>query len=382
MNVELVTRREDLPGLAQKWDELARNDPRDGFFRSSAWYMAWMDHVRTDAQPFIVVVRDQSGEIVGLAPLCRAPYRDLGFRLTGVSTGGREMVSGDFLDYPSAPHVREEVLQTILSFLWERRSEWEMLVTGEVTVGGDLHRAIESFAEVRGLGFRLQEERTCPFIELPPTFEQYLRGLSQKMRYEMRRDTRDLLEKMGTRIEVVTEPQEVCDRLDTVIQLHVAHWHNVNLPGTLSRPEMRGFLKQFCAAPPPGGQTRLYFLKHEDTPAAAVFTFWYGENALFYQTGWDPQSPAARFSPGMVLVGWSIRDAIEGGMKYYDFLRGDEAYKVRLTKSSRKTATLLLARSFLAKEYLRANRLKDSMKRMMGDESQAAGTPQPAHGRI
>lgn len=377
MNVDVVTRRQDLAGLSQQWDALARNDSRDGFFRTSAWYQSWMDHIRPDAEPFVVVARDHAGEILGLAPLCKGPFRDLGFRLTGVSSGGRELASGDFLDFPSVPHARTQALSAILDFLWEQRSQWEILTIGEVTVDGDLHRAVAAFAESRNLGFRLQEERVCPFIELPPTFDQYLRSVSQKMRYEMRRDSREVLGKMGARIEVVTEPQLVCEHLDTVIQLHVAHWRNVNLPGTLSRPEMARFLKQFCSAPPQGAQTRLYLLKYEEKPAAAVFVFWYGENALFYQTGWDPHSPVARFSPGMVLVGWSIRDAIESGMRYYDFLRGDETYKVRLTKACRRTATLLLGRSFLAKEYLRANRLKDSVKRMMGDEEARPVVPQP-----
>jgi hypothetical protein len=50
-------------------------------------------------------------------------------------------------------------------------------------------------------------------------------------------------------------------------------------------------------------------------------------------------------------------------------MRGDETYKTRLTKSSRKTTTLLVARSFLAKEYLRVARLKDSVKGLLsGDE--------------
>ena len=120
-------------------------------------------------------------------------------------------------------------------------------------------------------------------------------------------------------------------------------------------------------APPKGTTIRLYILEYEEKPAAALLAFWYGENALFYQTGWDPDSGVARMSPGMVLVAQCIRDSIEGGFRYFDFLRGDEAYKCRLTKSSRNTVTLLVARSLLAKEYLRAGRLKDSVKRLISD---------------
>ena len=58
MKVELIARREDLNALCPRWDELALEDPRDGFFRTSGWYRAWMEHIRPDAEPFVVVVRN------------------------------------------------------------------------------------------------------------------------------------------------------------------------------------------------------------------------------------------------------------------------------------------------------------------------------------
>ena len=70
MTIDVVSRREDLPQLAARWDELAREDARDGFFRTFVWYQAWLQHVRPDAEPFVVVVRDEAGVVVGLAPLC------------------------------------------------------------------------------------------------------------------------------------------------------------------------------------------------------------------------------------------------------------------------------------------------------------------------
>lgn len=371
MRIELVTRREDLAGLKTRWDELAQNDRRDGFFRTSTWYLSWIQHIRSDVDPFVIVVRDGTDDIIGLAPLCKMTYRDYGFRLNGVSSAGREVVSGDFLDYLSVPDRRADILNAIVAFLWEMRSAWDLLIVGEVCEGGDLDSTIECFAAKQGLPVRRQEERVCPYIELPPTFEDYLRTLSQKMRYEIRRDTRELLDKRGATIEVHAEPAPVKENLDVLIQLHLAHWQRVSEPGTMGRPGFADFLKDVCTSSDAGATTRLYILKDEGKPAAALLAFWFGNSALFYQTGWDPDSPVARMSPGMVLVARSIRDAIENGFRYFDFLRGDEAYKCRLTKSSRKTVTLLVARSFLAKEYLRIARLKDSVKRMMSNDEAA-----------
>jgi CelD/BcsL family acetyltransferase involved in cellulose biosynthesis len=364
VKVDVLTRPEDLVTLRPAWDALAQTDLRDGLFRTSAWCLPWMEHIQPEAQPFVVVVHDDEGALLGVAPLCKLKYRDHGLSLNALSSAGREVVSGDFLDYIALPSARAQVYQAILDFLWEQRSEWELLVIGEVAEGGDLHHAVQAFSDKEELPLRTQEERVCPYIELPRTFEDYLRTISQKMRYEIRRDTRDL-EKAGAQIEVFTEPQKVSENLHILIELHLAHWQRVNQPGNMGRRGFPEFLRQFCAEPPAGACPRLYILKYDQKPAAAVIVFWFGENVSFYQTGWDPDSQVARLSPGMVLVARSIKDAIENEFRYYDFLRGDETYKCRLTKASRRTVTLLLARSFLAKKYLDAARLKDLVKRAL-----------------
>ena len=66
MKVDLLTSREELEAVSWRWDELARLDTRDGFFRTSGWYRAWIEHIRPDAQPFVLLVRDATGNIVGL----------------------------------------------------------------------------------------------------------------------------------------------------------------------------------------------------------------------------------------------------------------------------------------------------------------------------
>src|SRR6476646_3295096 len=123
MKVEVVTRREDLQALAGRWDQLALEDSRAGFFRTFVWYTAWIEHIRPDAEPF-VVVREGDGPILGLAPLCRLRYRDLGYRLNGLAWAGRDVVSGDFLDFLTERSVRSEVVSAILTFLAGPSCRW------------------------------------------------------------------------------------------------------------------------------------------------------------------------------------------------------------------------------------------------------------------
>ncbi len=365
MKVELITRREDLAPLVSRWDELALNDPRDGFFRTSGWYMAWMRHIRPDAQPFVIVVRNVQGHVVGLAPLCRFDYRDLGFRLPGVAWAGRDLVSGDFLDFVAETGSSSEILQAILNFLWTLRAKWSLLILGELIERGHSDCELQRLAERNKLPFRRQEQRLCPYIILPSSFEEYLNSLGSSTRYHVRRRSRDV-EKKGARVEVYSDPQEIAEHLPTLVRLHLARWHRDNLPGTFGRPGFIAFLREICTNPPAHSAARLYLLVHQGATLGALLTFYFGESALYYQAGWDPDSSFAALSPGVVLMAHSIRDAIANKLVYYEFLRGDEVYKSRWTKTFRTTTTVLVARSFFGKEYLRVARMKDLVKQHLG----------------
>jgi CelD/BcsL family acetyltransferase involved in cellulose biosynthesis len=254
------------------------------------------------------------------------------------------------------------VISTILQFLSNARSRWDLLVVGEVFAGGDLHRAVQSFAAARHFSIRVQEERPCPYVELPATFDEYLATFSHKRRHELRRQMRVLLEKNGAQIAVLTDPQDVGANLDTLVSLHASRWRRANQSGNMDRPGFVGFLRTICAAPPTGSSVRLYVMTQQGNALAAQLVFTSGPSALLYSMGWNSESTLANLSPGFVLTACTIRDSIERGARYFDFLRGDEAYKSHFTKSATHTVTLLIGQSMLAKAYLRALDIKDSLK--------------------
>lgn len=365
MRVEALTNSQDVSALASRWDELACMDPRDGFFRTHTWYSAWMQHIRPDAKPYVLVVRDQLGGIAGIAPMCQATYQDLGFRLEGLRWAAREVVSGDFLDLVCAPAMRSEVTAATLDYLGQTRSNWSLLVLGELIAGGESHTAAAALANRWNLPIREQEQRICPYIALPGTFDAYLETLGSSTRYHIRRRTRDV-EKRGAEVRVLKDPVEVADTLPELIRLHVARWRTENQPGTLSRPGIAACLRQVCLNLPADSSVRLHLLRHEGKAAAALLAFHFGESAVYYQAGWDPDSPLTSLSPAVVLMANSIRTAIVEGKKYYEFLRGDEDYKSRWTTTHRTTTTVLIGRSFMAKEYLRVANLKDNVKQVIG----------------
>ncbi|MBS1195573.1 MAG: family N-acetyltransferase, partial [Actinobacteria bacterium] len=85
-----------------------------------------------------------------------------------------------------------------------------------------------------------------------------------------------------------------------------------------------------CTAPPPGPRAAsLDLLAGADgAPVAAALGFQDEEAYYLYNSAYDPAAAGA--SPGVVLVDLLVERAAEDALGRFDFLKGDEAYKLRL----------------------------------------------------
>jgi len=70
---------------------------------------------------------------------------------------------------------------------------------------------------------------------------------------------------------------------------------------------------------------RLWFLDTSSGPIAAFVTIEWDGTVGLYNSGFAPDRAA--LSPGVVLLGALVRDAIARGRHTFDFLRGEERYK-------------------------------------------------------
>ena len=73
------------------------------------------------------------------------------------------------------------------------------------------------------------------------------------------------------------------------------------------------------------GITRCYLIRIGDEIAAAYYGFVHGRRAYAYLGGFDPTF--SEESPGSILTGHAIAEALREGAAEFDFLRGREAYK-------------------------------------------------------
>ena len=174
---------------------------------------------------------------------------------------------------------------------------------------------------------------SCPYIPLPNNWEQYLQEfLGSKTRRNLRYYSRKVEGLDGFHMTYL-RADNLDDQIDTLLTFWQARWGR-NADGY--RPLLRRSFENDCLW--------LAVLWQASTPIAALSAFVDRQKQTFsyYMSGFNKEM--AELSPGTVIVGYSIRYAIENGFQVYDFLRGDEAYKFSFGATERFTTSVLIVR--------------------------------------
>ena len=77
--------------------------------------------------------------------------------------------------------------------------------------------------------------------------------------------------------------------------------------------------------------------------AASSICFDYGSTRLLYNSGHDPD--LRYYSVGLLLNALCLRDAIDQGKAYFDFLRGSESYKYHLGGRNRTLYQMVVTKN-------------------------------------
>lgn len=350
------------PAFLDSWQSLASAEPRDGFFRGPHWYRAWLQHVNPRVKPLLAAIHDERQKIVGVAPLCRLEKSFGGFNTSVVEFGGGEVVAGDYLGLLAANRHEYAIYETFLRALSER--EWDVFSANEVVAGGPFHAAVTRFARENEFPLGETEFRICPYLTLTGSFDEYLTRVSKTVRYNFRRGGREL-QSLGARIERLSDGTEISERIAELVALSAQRWTRKGRTSSLQHSAVTPFLRELAGA---GDDSAVMYriADKSNRTSALLLQFQAGENILYYQAGFDPASELARYSPGVALIGTAIRDALESGFRYFDFLRGHETYKTDWTYEARVTTTVHVGRGTRGRLFLARLHAKKGIKILAG----------------
>jgi CelD/BcsL family acetyltransferase involved in cellulose biosynthesis len=217
------------------------------------------------------------------------------------------------------------------------RIQWDVLRLESLADDAPGAQRLASALAEHGCRVEWTPGEVCPYIDLPSSWDSYLASLSPTRRQTIRRKERAFFrEHTPTLVDYATDRLE--DGWSHLLRLHHQHRQRDSAFG----PEPAELQRAFAGALAARGHVWLTTLDVAGTPVAAWYGFAAADTMCFYQCGRDPAWEHA--SVGQVLMGIMIRRAIEQGFRRFDFLRGDEPYKMTWTSALRCDRVLVAYR--------------------------------------
>lgn len=248
----------------------------------------------------------------------------------------------DYLDLIIEAGYEDAVYAGYLAWLTGPTSPaWDAAQLCNLPQTSATHRRLPELAAGLGLEAVTRVEDVCPVIALPDTFETYLQdGLSKKQRHEVRRKLRRIEEETTVRWYRSTDPAALPTDLDAFIHLHRLSDAEKNEFMTAA---MEAFFREAITAMQRAGWLYLAFIEVNSEKAATMLAFIYNDSLLVYNSGYDP-AQYSELSPGIVLTTYIIEDAIQLGLRVFDFLQGNEVYKYRFGAQDTLVYSTLITR--------------------------------------
>lgn len=320
-----------LDAVGAEWQALFDEAGAPNPFLSWEWLHSWWGAFGAGRALRLLEARDDGGRLCGVLALARrgGPRPGRRWQLLGNGLGGADgldvLVAG-----PRASEARAALLGAALD-----AGGWDLLALEDLPFGSPSVKLLRGLAGLRGQRVEVVRRFTCPGFALRGTFEEHLARLRRRETYGRR--VRWLGRQPGFRIEVAA-PGEAEAAMRDFLRLHRLRWDAEG--GSYGIPPGRAEEFHLTLAPrlAARGWLRLYRLFVGDAALASVYGIELGRRFYYYQSGYDP-AWASR-SPGFVLVGRTVEDAYARGLVDYDFLRGEEAYKLDWTADRRETCAV------------------------------------------
>lgn len=336
MEISVVADSRALEGLREEWGDLLEGCTGATIYQTWEWNDAWWKHFRAGKRLYLLQAR-RNGRLIGIAPFYVSRHYNMPLRrLALLSTG-----SADYLDVIATDERAYDVCGAFLRYL-DRTGGFDLADLQQLSPDSLLriHAGTLETAPELSRHAAVVAQEPCPFLPLPPSWQEFSGRLGKKMRsnigYYDRLLTRTF-EDVSTRL---AGPEEIEEGLSALFALHQRRWNARFLPGVLGGGATQAFHRLAAERFSGRGWLKLHLTTIGGRPVAALYCFVYRRRYYYYLGGFDPD--LARYSLGTVLTARAIEDAIDEGCELFDFLRGAEPYKYRWLPEERTNARLLL----------------------------------------
>jgi CelD/BcsL family acetyltransferase involved in cellulose biosynthesis len=336
-SVESVRNDEALCCLKHEWNRLSYSTVSANAFMTYAWYEAWLRQSNSanpavGLAPHALAIR-QAGSLVGIVPLVRRVtsriFRVRLLEFVSIHSDYNDLVIGE---------DSQGLSKVVVEYLARSSQEWDVLNLRDLRCTETELKLLEGVLTEAGLSFLvIPEVERCPFFAIEGDAAVNIKRLSGDARRTIRnRSVR--ASKEGLTVRIIENPEREPHLLEKLIALEQKKsQRRDSQPFVGSFP---GVFQTLFDVLGPGGWLYVALLERRDTALAFQFGFRSGNKLWDYTKAYD--NSVAHLGPGTLLLQAILDYGYEKGFREYDFLRGEEPYKLVWSTGLRRRFRLMI----------------------------------------
>ncbi len=343
---ELLTTWEQVCAAGPEWQSLMPRATAASPYMTWEWMASWYETYGEPGRTMCLVVRDEDGSAVGIAPLhlsgTRDPSldrRDIGF----AGTFGRARAS--YHEFVSAPQSHETVAEATVEYLSSIDGQWDCAKFLWVPDSSDVTWYLIAALIRRGWYIHVRPSVTATVMRLPSHEEEVIDALSSRKfaancRQAQQRLARDYPDHC---FACVRDSTEAVACLDQYVNLNVVRRRGLGSSSRFLNVQYRRHFESSTRRFAKAGWLRLSTLRVGDRLVGLQPSWLYHNRLYLLSPAWSEEY--ARYQISHQLFLHAICQGIREGAKEADFLSAEQEYKRWYSNETRSTMDILCWRS-------------------------------------
>jgi CelD/BcsL family acetyltransferase involved in cellulose biosynthesis len=362
MRVKEICHYHDFLALEETWNDVLRRCQHT-IFSTWEWLTTWWKYFGNNKR-LLLLLAEENDKIMGMAPLMYSVHQMFGLRMGKIEFIGTP--DSDYTDFLIADK-EEECIKLFINHLNTIPEKWDCIELRDIPENSKCLQLLSKMSNSNPIHMFTRAQ--CPYVSLPKSYDVFLKGLSSKLRKDLRRNLRRLDRSFKVEFAEYSEAQSFNEGMNCFFRLHQKRWESKGFSGVFDHQKIRDFHLDIAKSFSQKGWLGLFLLNLSNDPAASLYGFKYQSKFYYYLSGFDPRY--RKYSVGNLLISHIISKCIQGRLREFDFMRGAETYKDRWNSTARWNHQAVLTRkgllanfeNWLYKQYWhQGNRLKYLLK--------------------
>lgn len=354
ITIEETLNLEALKQMEDEWLALFRQSGIDNIFLDFDWIITWWRYFSKDNSLFVLKIME-GNKLIGIAPLMIRRRVFLGFTVRSILFIGTDI--SDRMDFILTGSGRKEAIMAVLNHIMKSSFRWDFM---------DLQEMSEATGNFKIFRECVKELKLPVILGIDAkSFYVPLRGADRdKFLKNVSRDSKNRLKNIQNRLKADMDiefgfkryvntncsgisPEDLAFEIE---RIENSSWKGRVCSGLFSEKSSKNFHNEIIKSCFKKGLLDISFLSVKGRNIAYQFNYSHNARLYNYSAAFDARYSV--FSPGLLLQNYVLESCCDSGMDEFDFLRGEEEWKNRITSNYKIHARTRIYKKSMYSKFL------------------------------